>query len=367
MDAIITLNNMSETVWWFNNPTDTNGETEYCQWLAAAYPKDVLSLSNLHDPVAFRKSIKKANKAGWSAQCLLIYTNEAITNLHLAELYPLMFGVTPEFGNEGLKRVPNIIIISNSLPATSALPRSWWRGMVKPQKVLKDPYRLALTSANVPLCKWFEKMQYTLPNDYAYTAGKTGNIKLLKWCRTVCPLRESSIRGAIVGNHLAVIQWFVKHDHSFDRAHLGETIQSGHLEILIYLHYHVFPSIPLDLHLAAQYGHLHILQWAEEIGIKIELETLDYSIKSNRLAIVQWLVERGFIYTAEEVITAIISRNFEVLKWVYTRVKKHSPTYCEIAAEVGSLTIPQWLREQGCSWNIMVPANAARYTSIGCS
>lgn len=82
---------------------------------------------------------------------------------------------------------------------------------------------------------------------------------------------------------------------------------------------------------AARYGHIHILQWCQEMDYPLDAMTCKAAAGSNRLDVLQWCRESNYPWDEET---------------------------CMVAAGTGQLEVLIWCRENGCPWNSLTRSAA---------
>lgn len=123
--------------------------------------------------------------------------------------------------------------------------------------------------------------------------------------------------------------------------------------------------------LAANYGHLEVLQWAVSQGCPLNKWTCTYAASSGHLEILRWARSQNCPWDEWTCAFAAQNGHLEVLKWARgvsdssalvqseNAVCPWSEDTCAWAAEKGRLGILRWAVSHGCPWDSRVCSSAA--------
>lgn len=121
---------------------------------------------------------------------------------------------------------------------------------------------------------------------------------------------------------------------------------------------------------AAEFGHLHIVQWLHENRKEgCTTDAMDMAACNGHLRIVQWLHEhRTEGCTTNAMDFAAQNGHLHVLKWLHEHRKEGATHYAmDNAATNGHLEVIRWLhahREEGCSQSAVVNALNAGHKDV---
>ena len=102
---------------------------------------------------------------------------------------------------------------------------------------------------------------------------------------------------------------------------------------------------------AAAWGHIKILQWAQEQGITWEASIFAEAIYSQNKQVIAWLLENKCPWDELSCKYAARKSNLTQLKWLRDNGCPWDERTCESAADYRNLQILQWARENGCPWD----------------
>jgi len=177
----------------------------------------------------------------------------------------------------------------------------------------------------------FEKSYWTCMH-----AARHGHFEVVKWAHQhglVCA--DAAFKAAAQGGHLEIVQWLHSNDGSRDR------------------HYSCVCSI------AAEYGHLHVLEWACGQGYIMDSTTCSWAAGSGHLPILQWARARGCAWTNWTCRRAAEGGHLAVLQWARANGCPWDEETCSSAAAGGHLDVLVWARANGCPWDMVVCFAAA--------
>ena len=126
--------------------------------------------------------------------------------------------------------------------------------------------------------------------------------------------------------------------------------QEGHLEVLQWAREHDCPWDAMTC--KAQGGHLEVLQWAREHHCPWDWNTSAIAAKHRHLEVMKWALERGCPWIAGNLFAhAALGGQLEVLRWLLEHDYPWNTWSCASAAQGGYLEALKWLREHECPWD----------------
>ena len=118
---------------------------------------------------------------------------------------------------------------------------------------------------------------------------------------------------------------------------------------------------------AAEHGHIHILEWCESINDLISNNTLVAAAKRGQIATVAWLHDRGCQLTSEAIYFAIVNGQFDMVKWLCTHNGLVDEPLLAAIIRLGYIDMFKWLVLQGYTrnkWMVFEPEFASRLDMI---
>ncbi len=110
--------------------------------------------------------------------------------------------------------------------------------------------------------------------------------------------------------------------------------------------------------MAAQYGHLDVIIWAQEFGM-FTRRICSIAATFGHLNIIKWAKSDGYTWDENVCENAALNGHLNILKWARENGCDLNPDICSKAALNGHLNILKWARENGCNWNSAICTNAA--------
>ncbi|PRP86844.1 hypothetical protein PROFUN_05061 [Planoprotostelium fungivorum] len=200
--------------------------------------------------------------------------------------------------------------------------------------LIPDVIRGAAEAGNREIIKWLMDKGFQLDSQVMTGAAQTSDPSLLLWLRSLgCPWDETACAAAAKHGQIEVLQWLHENGCPWSAETSHNAIKAGHLRILEYARERGCPWEENKVAtIAAQNGHLDILQWI--------------SINGGELH--EQIYNRAAYYG-----------HFHVIKWARENDCPWQESACSNAAAGGHLDILQWLRDKGCPWDSLVTVNAA--------
>jgi hypothetical protein len=164
---------------------------------------------------------------------------------------------------------------------------------------------IAAIHGHLPVLQWLYKYGYRINMSALHEAIVSGHLEIIKWFlksekrhHTIPPYNEWILDVAAMNGHLKIIQWLLKDRHrgnvydlEIKHKTLKVAVKYGKLEIIKWLHVSS-PSkfMTMDLHDVIIYGHLDILQWANQNGYLMDYSMYWTAIQYGRIQILAWLM-----------------------------------------------------------------------------
>jgi len=120
----------------------------------------------------------------------------------------------------------------------------------------------------------------------------------------------------------------------------------------------------------ARYGRVDVMEWAHQQGYSrvwseqfhgriVGYQVCMKAAECGQLATLQWLRQNGCSWDIETSSVAAKGGHLSVLQWARANGCEWDSQTCSSAALGGHLSVLQWVRENECPWNEMTCSNAA--------
>jgi hypothetical protein len=181
-----------------------------------------------------------------------------------------------------------------------------------------------------------------------------------------CPCDAKTIGEAIKQGKLNIIK---RHEEAHPKPFLvALSIQHGQLHILQWMYDNKYVTHFSDhlFRIAASFGHLEIVKWMYGINA-INSSDLNHDIaqsacREGHLHILEWLATLGYEFNKRSYWEVAAQRGHtHLLKWFASKgiSLSNQDSLCTLAGYSGNLETLQYLRQQGCDWNVSTNINAA--------
>lgn len=258
---------------------------------------------------------------------------------------------------------------------TQSLARVQYEIYKNKPNVIPEAYCHAAQNGRTDVILWLKTIMRPVKSEMAgfwiyVGAARGGHIDILKWA-----IREGyvfdcrCISDAAEYGQLHILKWLVKNEYAkpeedfcaCDGAAIG-----GHLDILKWLRRKDFRLYNTAAEIAARHGHLHIIQYMIETGVRVREEWVcNEAARGGHLKILQWLKEIGIGSENENYRYAVPAAagkgDLQMLKWLKENGAQLNAPACAAAAGKGNFHILRWLRKNGCPWYAITISQAARY------
>ncbi len=181
------------------------------------------------------------------------------------------------------------------------------------------------------------------------SAAKCGSIPLVIWYHNLLkyPLNNYLCPVAAQYGHLSLLQWLRNSTASpSEQTRLGSWLKWIGL---------IKSSIPhwdeSTCAAAAFGGHLSLLQWVRENGCPWDEETCWAAASGGHLPVLQWIRTQGCPWDIRTCKPAALQGRLDILQWAHANGCPWNEETCETAAKGGHLAVLRWLHDNGCPWN----------------
>jgi hypothetical protein len=197
-------------------------------------------------------------------------------------------------------------------------------------------------------------------------------------------LSRDVVFAALRNGHLPILIWAESEGFKFSKLLFTTGVTSGHLDVIEWGHKKGF-IINFPFYASLE-GHLHVLEWGYKNGYnQLDSGVLENGASLNRLDIMQWALDHGeslpphlcsiaashghlealkWAHNNKLTLrgTGVIAAargHLKILQWVVDQGEKIDEDICHAAAENGKLSVLQWARANGASWDNRRICNAA--------
>jgi hypothetical protein len=196
-------------------------------------------------------------------------------------------------------------------------------------------------------------------------AARSGNLTKLMWLYTEQHCErdrdEDLSMYAAMGGSIAVLDWLKQQGVTLTGLASDAAAEYGHMHVLQYLHAEGCEKGPNVCYLAAENGDLGTLKWAFEHDYSRGGNPVDESAAaSSNTEMMTWLIQQpGVQLTAGTMAAAAWSGNLAMCELLHENECPWDEESCITAAKCDSADMLRWLREHGCPCNIVQAADAA--------
>ncbi len=212
-----------------------------------------------------------------------------------------------------------------------------------------------------------------------------GNLELLKYaCSKLCPVSSYVSSCAIYNGHVGVLDWIIRgnseilidslsagvnlgtggHTNIFELLLENDIIMcigtiiynatiKGHLHMLQFIQQHYFYKDKFYTHTtdssqyAAQYGHLHILQWFYDNKYQLNDNCCLIAADCGQIKVLDWTLKHNIFTEFTDYGIIVQNGHIEVLQWLFDNNFKLNDTICKLAVEYNQNFILKWAHEKG--------------------
>lgn len=245
----------------------------------------------------------------------------------------------------------------------------------------------AATAGHLEILQWAYKERCIIEESVHYMAAGANQLAVVKWLQEKEPT-WIDLTDAAINGHLEMIQWVLKdRDEVFEQNICLNAVRGGQLHILKWAQT-LGMKLTKELTRAAAYeGRLETLQWLRSVECPWDSDICRLAICKGNLPMLQWAVSAGcpmiknpnLIFLAVEGCFDVIdwlypdslpplpagfgreaaSRgHFPLLQWMKSRGLKFEPQVASAAANSGHFEIVKWLYQIGCEFELTITASA---------
>lgn len=134
-----------------------------------------------------------------------------------------------------------------------------------------------------------------------------------------------NISDAIMKGKLSFIKWVhAHHIIGLDTYHLNLAAECGHLDIIQFIFGTGVPASKFAIDLAAGNGHLDVVMWLGDNGNQCTTKAIDLAITNGHIDVADWLHKQTLRCTYEAVAMAIRRKQTHVVEWVIANCPEFS-------------------------------------------
>lgn len=228
---------------------------------------------------------------------------------------------------------------------------------------------------NIEILEYLIDEGFTCDQTIVEDAVNKGRLDILKMCRhkNVHVFWDNL---SCEVSSVDILEWFKEENIPINADLIYENSAfSGNLQIIKWLHFQDYAFNEIVPFIAAEHGHLPILEWAKSVDLcPMDQFLSDGAAGNGHLHILRWLLENGFPISIQATIRTVENKNYEILKWMFSSKLPLNIHMCKNAAKSGDLAMLKYLRspstgnaisgdnkENGCPWNELTCIFAARY------
>jgi hypothetical protein len=224
--------------------------------------------------------------------------------------------------------------------------------------------------------KLHQAYSMTLPNKQTYVNMSTIPHSKICWSDSVLsnpPIAPTTLwRVAVRQGNLLVLQYLKSMDFVADDDTCVIAAEYGHLDILQWVRTSSTMNCAWDKRIcenAAKNGHLHVLQYArgggggggvDGIDCPWDADTCAFAAENGHLAALQWARANGCEWDSRVCFLSAKNGHLDILQWARPNGCLWSEETCADAALNGHLLVLQWARANGCEWDSRTCSCAAR-------
>ncbi len=230
--------------------------------------------------------------------------------------------------------------------------RKMWRGAV-----------LGSGRANEGMQWYSTRIRFMWTENPCNAAAEVGNLKMLRWMiDNRCPISKRTPMHAARGGHLHIVTWFYKYHgpHLPDSVHWDTELicavaaEYGHIRILDWVYHRIFRRrrIPESaLGRAARGNQRETMQWLLDHGCKLSGDAFSDAVRGGHLQMLEWMHEMGCRIDSWCIVVAIETRRMDVLRWLLDHGCRYDQLMCQHAIQNDNLDALICARSIECPWD----------------
>ena len=190
--------------------------------------------------------------------------------------------------------------------------------------------------------------------DLCCSAAKHGSLPaLLYLCSVNCVLTEWVSVIAAEHGHLHIIEWADRNGSPWNLHACTLAARNGHLHVMQWARTtHGCEWSHIACETAARNAQLHILQWAHESGYQLSVRVCAAAAENGHLHVLKWAHKNGCPWDEWVCTNAAENGHLHVLKWAREYACPWDEGVCVAAAEHGHLHVLKWARAHGAPWTL---------------
>jgi len=239
---------------------------------------------------------------------------------------------------------------------------------------------LVAMTASIPILQWLRDNDFPFSNSTFEYAAKNDHLDVLQW--SYDQFEDSGewlpfgFRGIIVSaacshGHLCILKWVqsgLHNDDEFIKEYVGlydfcEAAEGGHIHILEYfdeLGFHLddYPVYYLPIRHAAAGGQIETLNWLKaknypiNVGATLNHDDTLYGAPAynGHMEVMNWLLENNCLLCEGVCHAAAEGGQLDILMWARAKGCPWDDAVCRKATKNGHFHVLKWARENGCPW-----------------
>ncbi len=183
----------------------------------------------------------------------------------------------------------------------------------------------------------------------------------------VCRPSISTILDIVKSGRLDGVDYAIQHEFPLSDTACTIAAEKGHLEILQHLRAAGCPWDETVSEAAIAGGHLELLKWTVSEDCPWPYNSCILASQSDSLQMLQYVFElKGCKKESEMFWSPIANRNMEMVQYLVQQGFPLTKYLCSDAAGIGDLEILMYLRENGCPWSSDTCEEAASHKHLDC-
>ena len=183
--------------------------------------------------------------------------------------------------------------------------------------------------------------------------AESGHLDMLKYLHeNGCPWDQQSCQRAAFNGHLDVLKYLHENGCDWNQSVCCAAAIGGHLDVIKYLHLNGCPWDQSAYDCAAMGGHLHVLQYLHENGCPWDHWTCCAAAMGGHIHILKYLHENGWHWDRYVYDYAALYGHLNVVKYLNENGCPWDHWTCLAAFREGNIDIVKYFHENGCSCGV---------------
>ncbi len=172
-----------------------------------------------------------------------------------------------------------------------------------------DGWKVFLSTTSKVVARGYQHLESSLVCTVCSKVAARGYLDVFKWILSncdelsLCKLRDDlQICNAMAScGYLEMLKYADINGFHYNNLWAPLAAYNGHLEIIKWCMYRRLPMLRSMWYNAANYGHLHILEWGYKNGLITNSDTyiLECAVNKKQRHILLWAREKGFVWDSE--------------------------------------------------------------------